>query len=508
MPVRNVLNAVTQINDLLLSPKVQEGLFTGIALVIARTFGYPFCAIVLFDDDMNYLELVGINHPHLKELSRRHALGNAAQRKFKLQDLRHTRWLHPVLEGLIYSTPAVEDLATPFISAARVRSMTRLLKIKMGMAVPLIARGKMVGAIILGSHRQEPAAYEQGDLIFLAQHTAIAIEMWRLYDRAEGRTALLNKLHALSQSITSTLDLDELYAEVALAAGQLANIDFCRVATLTPDRRAYQNRASWGRGKQVDVSAATLLNRFPEEWVQRGREGEILLVPDVKSAGSLRESLSDREANSVAIFPFKSQGEVVGFITVGRNEPGDWQPDDVEVLKQLSEYVAVAITNAHRYRQATRRAERMAMLHSTGEHLARIHDPETLFEALREAVQQTVDAPLLHLVLCHPEYQEVEVVLDLKDSERGAPRLERLPEDHPALRAIEASAPVHVPELPAANGGDQEAHTPRALLAVPLRVGNRAVGALTVQSYRRYAYDSDDIQTLQIDRARDRRRCC
>lgn len=505
-PTHGILDAVTQINDLLLAPEGHRRLFSGIAYAHALAFGYPLVAITLFEAGSPYAELVGINHAHdLTDLSRRHGMETSGARRFALGEPDSIRWLQPVLEGLVYHTPCPEEIAAPFISQPRASALVRHTRIKSGMVVPLIARGKMVGAIFAGSHRAVPAPGEQSDLIFLAQHTAVAIQMWNLYDRAEGRTALLNKLHTLSQSITSILDLDRLYAEVASAAGELAKIDFCSVKTLTPDKKYYRNHAAWGEGPRAEVSAELRsIDIFSPDMNRRILDGEMLLLSSASDFPQVRERLSRRHAQAVAVFPFKFQQETVGFMTVGRDVPGEWDAGDVQVLKQLSHYVTVAYTNAQLYTQATRRAERMSTLHSTGERLVRIHQPDLLFSALREAVQHTLDAPHFELSLWHGNRNEREIVLDVADGEEYGPRIIRSWREGPAEQSIASGGTFHVRDTLAPSSQEDvaprtsETNVPRSVLAVPLLSGNRAIGAIAIKSLQPYAYDADDVQTLQV----------
>ncbi|HYO48861.1 MAG TPA: GAF domain-containing protein [Chloroflexia bacterium] len=503
-PTHGILDAVTQINDLLLAPQGHRRLFSGLACTHAQAFGYPLVAIALFEAGSSYAELVGINHAHdLTDLSRRHSLETSGACRFALGE--HVKWLQPVLEGLVYHTPRPEEIATPFISQTRARALVRHMRLKSGMVVPLIARGKMVGTIFAGSHRAAPAPGEQSDLIFLAQHTAVAIQMWSLYDRAEGRTALLNKLHTLSQSITSILDLDRLYAEVVSAAGELAKIDFCSVKTLTPDKKWYRNHAAWGEGPRAEVSAELrTIDIFSPDMNRRMLDGEMLLLSSASDFPQVQERLSRRHAQAVAVFPFKFQQETVGFITVGRDEAGKWDAGDVQMLKQLSDYVTVAYTNAQLYTQATRRAERMATLHSTGERLVRIHQPDLLFSALREAVQHTLDAPHFELSLWHGNRNEREIVLDVADRVEREPRILRDWGEGPAEQAIASGGTFHVRDTLALSTQEAvapdtpETDGPRSILAVPLLSGNRAIGAIAIKSHVPYAYDADDVQTLQV----------
>jgi signal transduction histidine kinase len=383
---RHILSAITEINDLLLSPESQHDLFNSIAQVCARTLDYPFVAILLFDDESQQAEIAGVSDPEAGLYTAGRGANRTSRQVFSLTELENAAWVQSVHRGLVCVTARPQEIVLPLASISRVRALVKRLKIIHGMAIPLFARGKLVGALQIGSRRAEYEPAERADLLTLAHHTALAVEMWRLHDRAEGRTAVLKRLHTLSQTITGILNLDILYQEIAGAAGRLAKIDFCTVNTLTPDLKGYKNHAAWGEGQRSELATGTrTVDIFTPDMVRRAFAGEPILVADLNAFPAARERLSHRRAGAVAVFPFRSEGKPIGFITVGRDAAGEWEEETVEILKELAEYVTVAFTNARRYAEATRQAAVQKALAESANAIARLDVQDVLTTIVSQA---------------------------------------------------------------------------------------------------------------------------
>ncbi|HST04243.1 MAG TPA: GAF domain-containing protein [Chloroflexia bacterium] len=362
-PTDRVLPVVTRINDLLIEAGNQRALFNAIAQAYAQAFTYPIVAIVLFDDDLQEVQVAGINDEQIALLEKRRGTGILYKRAYPISTVQDLDWLKAVFNGLIYVTGNPVNLCTPFVTPRRMETLMQKLNILQGVTVPLSIEDRLVGALKVGSTRTEYERGEREDLVALAHHLTIAIEIWRLYDRAEGRTAVLKRLHNLSQTITGILDLDSLVNEVAKAAGKLARIDFCSVHTFTRDLKGYNNRAVWRKDESLPLATETYsLDIFPPAIVRRALQGEPILVPDLGLYPAAQARLERWRIKSVALFAFRSEGRPVGFVVVGREQPGEWDRNTVEVLEELAEYMSVAFYNAHRYTKAARQAETQTAL--------------------------------------------------------------------------------------------------------------------------------------------------
>jgi signal transduction histidine kinase len=108
--------------------------------------------------------------------------------------------------------------------------MRRVFKkegVEMMVSVPLMAKGKLAGAIQLGSHAVRPFSSEEVSLLAaIGQQVGVAVENARLYEQAEQSAAIAerNRLaHELHDSVTQSLYSVTLYAEAAarlLTAGK------------------------------------------------------------------------------------------------------------------------------------------------------------------------------------------------------------------------------------------------------------------------------------------------
>ena len=257
VPTSRILSVAACINDLLLAPHPEQHLFNSIAQIYAEALSHPIVAILLFDEDRQEVQVAGLNDGQMALLRQRRGPAVLYKRAYPLVDIQQLDWMRAIANGDVHISDSPVELLLPFVSSRRMGTLVRRFKIIQALTLPLTIRGKLVGALKVGSAQGELDLSEREELVALAQHLAIATEIWRLYDRAEGRTAVLTRLHSLSQTITGILDLDTLFMEVVRAAGKLAWIDFCSVSTFTSDIKGYVNRAVWRKDEDAVVSTGT-----------------------------------------------------------------------------------------------------------------------------------------------------------------------------------------------------------------------------------------------------------
>ena len=94
------------------------------------------------------------------------------------------------------------------------------------LAVPMTARGKLVGVIDLQSTRVNAyTEYDRALLRLIAARVGIAIDNARLYRRVERQNRTLKTLAHISREFSSILDLNELLGKIASTMRDLINYD-------------------------------------------------------------------------------------------------------------------------------------------------------------------------------------------------------------------------------------------------------------------------------------------
>jgi signal transduction histidine kinase len=389
VPAGRLLSVAAYTNELLLAPGSQEHLFNSIAQVYAEALSHPIVAILLFDEDRQEARVAGINDGQMALLKQRRGPAVLYKRSYPLADIRQLDWMRAMSNGDIHISNSPVELLMPFVSSRSMGTLVRKFKILQGLTLPLVARGNLMGALKVGSTRDKLDLREREELVTMALHLAIAAEIWQLHDRAEGRSAVLTRLHSLSQTITGILDLDTLFAEVVRAAGKLARIDFCSVSTFTRDIKGYVNRAVWRKDEDAVVSSGTFsVGVFTPDILRRALKAEQpILVPDLGVYPDAQERLARWNVKSVAFFAFRAGGKPVGFVAVGREEPGAWDQSTVEILEELTEYLAIAFHNAYRYAEAARHAVTQTALAENARLIAHA-DTDSVLQTIVQAGSQ------------------------------------------------------------------------------------------------------------------------
>src|SRR5580692_8543930 len=113
------------------------------------------------------------------------------------------------------------------------------------LAVPMTARGKLVGVIDLQSTRVNAyTEYDRALLRLIAGRVSIAIDNARLYRRAERQYRTLKTLSHISREFSSILDLNELLGKIASTMRELINYDAFSILLVDAEAKALRHRFS------------------------------------------------------------------------------------------------------------------------------------------------------------------------------------------------------------------------------------------------------------------------
>jgi sigma-B regulation protein RsbU (phosphoserine phosphatase) len=261
----------------------------------------------------------------------------------------------PLGEGITGSAAATR---LPIL-VADVRTDPRYLPaldaVQSELAVPMLARGKLVGVIDLQSTRLN--AYREQDrslLQLIASRVAVSIDNARLYRRVDRQNRTLKTLSNLSQEFSSILDLDELLSKIALIVHALIAFDAFSILLLDGERKALIHRFSERYDQRVN------LNNIP---LGKGITGaaaesrEIVRVAD--TAADPRYIASHPDIRSEIAIPLVVQDRVVGVMDLESERMGYFTEEHSRLLALLAPQIASAVENARLYEELAQREQRM-----------------------------------------------------------------------------------------------------------------------------------------------------
>ncbi len=210
------------------------------------------------------------------------------------------------------------------------------------MALPLRARGQVIGAITVQSSRM--AAFDQDDIRIMQTMTdqvATAISNARLFQQAQ--------------------------------------------QSLDAERRAYGEltREAW---QQLLLSSPNLNFMSDREQVQPAGE---VWRPEMDMALRTGEVAPGEDGSTLAL-PIKVRGQVVGVIDGRKPDGGEWSAAEIDLLRAMTEQLNVALEGAQLYRDSQRRAARERLVGEVTGQIRRSLDMETMLRTAANEMRQVL----------------------------------------------------------------------------------------------------------------------
>ncbi len=224
---------------------------------------------------------------------------------------------------------------------------------------PLVVADRLVGAIAL--YALEDYTEAVSNLLgWMANAIAVGIDRaWARRELTSRREALLFQL---SSQIRNSLDLEQILAAAVHGIRSLLQTDRCLFAWY----RAHDDRGGSG-WDVVSESRAPHLESFLGQYSnQNGRElvailldRKILRADDVTTIDrpSLKFFLAERGYTSVLAMPVQTRSGAIGIVKCGTADRiRTWSDSDIELLRAVTDQLAIAIDQAELYTQARRTA--------------------------------------------------------------------------------------------------------------------------------------------------------
>jgi sigma-B regulation protein RsbU (phosphoserine phosphatase) len=246
----------------------------------------------------------------------------------------------PILVGDVHNDP---------------RYLPALDAVQSELAVPMLARGKLVGVIDLQSTRLN--AYREQDralVQLIASRVAVSIDNARLYRRVDRQNRTLRTLALLSQEFSSILDLDELLGKLAVTIHALVAYDAFSILLVDPERKVLRHRFSQRYDQRVN------LDNIPMGKGLTGAAAESReIVRVVDTLADPRYIASHAEIRSEIAVPLIVQDRVVGVVNLESERIGYFTEDHSRLLALLAPQIASSVENARLYEEIAEREQWM-----------------------------------------------------------------------------------------------------------------------------------------------------
>ncbi len=209
------------------------------------------------------------------------------------------------------------------------------------MVIPIKMTGHVLGVLDLQSETVD--AFTGEDLVLmqsLADAVAVAIRNAALYANERRRRDLSETLHKISATLVSDLDLDRVLTGILEGLGRVVTLDTAAVMLLEDGAEALTMVAATGArleehvGRRLELEAYDLSSEAAlEEAVRRAYHAPLDLP----------------EEHTCVVAPLLVERDLIGYLVVEHRDPGQYGPQDRQLVSAFANQVAVAINNARLY---------------------------------------------------------------------------------------------------------------------------------------------------------------
>lgn len=311
-----------------------DRLLANVAEIVKRVIPAELFAILLY-------------HEKRQDLRIRYALGHR-------EELVRNLALSPG-EGITGSAAALREPVMVNDVRADPRYLNAVDAVRSELAVPMIARQRLVGVIDLQSTRLN--AYTEYDLNLLrliAARVAVAIDNARLYRRVDRQNRTLKALAHISHEIGAILDLDELLARIASTTRGLIAYDAFSILLLDREAKVLRHRFSSRYDQRMDIDNIPLGKGITGAAADSRQP---IRVHD--TASDPRYIASHPDVLSEVAVPLVLQDRVIGVMDVESSRIGFFTEEHARMLALLAPQIASSIENARLYEELARRERRM-----------------------------------------------------------------------------------------------------------------------------------------------------
>ncbi len=389
---------------------------------------------------------------------------------------------------------------------------------------PLFVRDEIIGTVGIDSYQRRE--FTEGDIAVVqrvALSIANALENARLYraaqlelaerTRAEQETRRRNQelevVNRVSAVMTTEIDWITALETLARELVRIFNARNCGIALLNSERTELtvvadaltKDHEEYSVGIVIPVSG----NPSSEYVVSTGKS---LVIPEPQTdprTALIRDRMIQRGTHCLAIVPLVAGGQVIGTLGLDTTDPDYvYGEQEIRLAETLASQMAIAIEKQRLFDQTRQRAQELTVLNEMARALSGTLDEAELFATTYRYLKQLMPTDAFMAWLYDDETRQVTrpALWDL-DQFYSDDEPPRAPSGSVA-RVIETGEPVFInwtrEEIAEQKRRLQDivgSSDPSAsLMFVPLRLGQRVRGVISVQSYQQNAYGEPQVALL------------
>lgn len=375
-----------------------------------------------------------------------------------------------------------------------------------GLAVPMLAGSELVGVLAVGGlpPNREYSDEEIRLLNLFAQQATVAIHNARLYENARRQAAESETLARASSVVISTLALDETLDRILEQLATVVPYDSASVLLLRNDRLEVVGGHGFGEMKRVLGAKIELDRANPGAAVFLNNK--LLILKEMGAEYADFGEISGTSIQSWLGVPLNFQDRTIGILALDSSCPNQFNEENARLVQAFADQVSIALENVSLYEKALKAANRFEIQYRLTQEINANLSQDQVCSAIHRAASSLMLTECFMISLLDEDSREI---FDIYMVDRGIPiPLQRRPASQGLFARVIADGisrryDTFDETLVAKTGAvllgeeDDDSIT-QSILCVPLRLGAKIKGVISVQSYLTSQYSQEDLEVLEL----------
>jgi PAS domain S-box-containing protein len=383
--------------------------------------------------------------------------------------------------------------------------------VKSYVGAPIWIKDELIGFINLNSAVQNFYTTNHAERLHaFAAQAGVAIENARLFTQTSRRAELMETASQVGAVITSGLNMDQVLRSIYEQCSRVMKSDVFYLALYDEAANVVRFSIYYYQGQIREQAVLDLKNRpgltaYIIEHPQKLYIPDLLNVTDPSLAGKI--FLEKDEPTRTYLAVHMQVGErFIGVLSMQSNRVDAYTPDEIRLLETIASQATIAIENARLFSETARRAELMETVSKVGLAITSGLDMSAVLSAVHNQCMQVAKVDAFYLALYNDQDGTISFpLMNVNGINYDMPT--RNISTNPGLtgQVIHQVHYLYLPDLlspdpqqinakiiPAPDGEQM-----RSFLGVPLCLGERVIGVLSMQSFSAGAYSREQIQMLE-----------
>ncbi len=341
----------------------------------------------------------------------------------------------------------------------------------------------------------------------LVDQLATSIENQRLFEQTQAALSETAQLYKISNGIAQSVDAQEL---ITLVAETLlpANADRASLLSVISNNEGeptelevigfYDAQAEYQRsGIRLPIAALPIIKNLGND---------VLIIPDIYQAGVdpiSRKALQQFNIISTCMVPLRSAGRLIGIMTTSARRPAEYTAEEARLLLAAGNGLAVALERQRLLTEAQRRALELQTAAEIARDTTGTLSLDVLFSRIVALLVERFN--FYHASIFLLDENGTYAVVRESTGDAGYDMKQRNHKLAVGSKSVIGMVTATGRPLVVNDVSQNAMYYPNPLLpdtkaemGLPLKLGERVIGAVDIQSNRTNAFTADDLSVLQI----------